>query len=425
MSSTSFAGSPQLTPPSPGSAGLLRSDRILSVDLMRGIVMIIMALDHTRDYFSYLTFQAEDLSRTYGWLFFTRWITHFCAPTFFFLAGTGAYLALGRGKTVGEISHFFWTRGLWLIFLEFTVLTFAWTFVPGQLVGFSVISCLGACMILMAGLTRLPVKWIAAFGIAMIALHNLTDRLDPQQFGGFAWLWTLLHEPGFAIIPGMKTGFLVLYTLVPWVGVMAAGYAFGAIVRRPPAERQRWIYRIGAAATASFVLLRATGVYGNLAPGLMFGFQVSPGPWQHPPSATLTIISFFNVAKYPPSLQYLLMTLGPMLVGLAALDRLTQGGRLNALGRWTLVYGRVPLFYYVLHIFLIHLLAVAAALLFHQSADWLLHGAFWTAPNPPGYGHGLPFVYAMWALVVVALYWPCAWFAALKARRKDWWLSYL
>ena len=422
---STVAEPPQIVSPPKSAAGLLRSDRILPVDLMRGIVMIIMALDHTRDYFTFLTFQAEDLTHTYGWLFFTRWVTHFCAPTFFFLAGTGAYLALGRGKTTGQISRFFWTRGLWLIFLECTVLSYVWTFVPGMVVGFSVISCLGGCMILMALLARLPVKWLGAFGVAVIVLHNLTDRVGPAQFGSFAWLWALLHVPGPATIPGTKSVVFVLYALVPWVGVMAAGYAFGAILRRPAEDRQRVTFAIGAAATAGFVLLRATGVYGNLAPGLDFGFQVSPGLWQHFPQLSLTVISFLNVAKYPPSLQYLLMTLGPMLMTLALLDRVTQGGRLNALGRWTLVFGRVPLFYYVLHIFAIHLLAVAVALVFHQSTYWLLHGAFWAAPNPTGYGHGLPFVYAIWAIVIVSLYFPCAWFAVLKARRKDWWLSYL
>ncbi len=425
MASTTIAEPPQIAPPTQSKTGLLRSDRILSVDLVRGIAMVIMALDHTRDYFSYLTFQAEDLTQTYGWLFFTRWITHFCAPTFFFLAGTGAYLALGRGRALGQISTFFWTRGLWLIALEFTLLSYIWTFVPGKLVGFSVISCLGACMMLMALLVRLPVKWIGAFGVTVVALHNLTDRIGPEQAGRFAWLWSILHVPGPMTIPGAKLVMLVLYTLVPWIGVMAAGYAFGAILRRPPPERQRITLVIGAAATAAFVLLRATGWYGNLAPGLQFGFQVSPGPWQHFPQVGLTMISFFNVAKYPPSLQYLLMTLGPMLVVLALMDRVTQDGRLNSLGRWTLVFGRVPLFYYVLHILAIHLLAVVVALACHQSTDWLLHGAFWAAPNPPGYGHGLPFVYAMWVLVVVLLYFPCAWFADLKSRRKDWWLSYL
>jgi len=430
MTTTTLAEPPQISPPVQSTAGLLRSDRILSVDLVRGIAMVIMALDHTRDYFSYLTFIPEDLTRTYGWLFFTRWITHFCAPTFFFLAGTGAFLALGRGKALGEISHFFWTRGLWLIVLECTLLSYVWTFVPGMVVGFSVITCLGSCMILMALLVRLPLKWLATFGLAVIAFHNLTDRIGPEQFGRFAWLWSILHVPGPMTIPATQLMLFVLYPLVPWIGVMAVGYAFGSILRRPPAERQRVTLVIGIATVAVFVLLRVTGLYGNLTPTLLssgqqFGVQVSPGPWQHFPQTGLTIISFLNVAKYPPSLQYLLMTLGPMLIVLALLDRVTQGGRLNSLGRWTLVFGRVPLFYYVLHIFALHLLAVVVALACHQSTDWLLHGAFWAAPNPPGYGHGLPFVYGMWALVVVLLYFPCAWFAELKTRRKDWWLSYL
>jgi uncharacterized membrane protein len=425
MASNIVAEPPLIAPPLTGAAGLLGSDRIVSVDLIRGIVMVIMALDHTRDYFSFLQFQPEDLTQTYGWLFFTRWITHFCAPTFCFLTGTGAYLALGRGRTVSEISRFFWTRGLWLVFLELTVISFAWTFLPGMITGGSVIWCLGWCMVLMALLVRLPVRWLGAFGMALIALHNLADRVAPAQFGSFAWLWNLLHVPGVFTIPGSHVQFLSFYVLIPWVGVMAAGYAFGAIVRRPPAERQSLIFRIGAAATATFVLLRATGVYGNLHEGLSFGFQISPGPWQHFPSLTLTIISFFNVAKYPPSLQYLLMTLGPMLIALAWLDRATQGVELTPLGRWTLVFGRVPMFYYILHIFLIHLMAVVVAVLCHQSTTWLFSGVFWRAPNPPGYGHGLPFVYAMWALAILLLYFPCAWFAELKARRKDWWLSYL
>jgi uncharacterized membrane protein len=424
MAST-VAEPPQITPPMSGAASLLRSDRIVSVDLVRGIVMVIMALDHIRDYFTYLTFPPEDVTHTYGWLFFTRWITHFCAPTFCFLTGTGAYLALVRGKTVGEISRFFWTRGLWLVFLELTVMAFAWTFVPGKVIGAGVIWCLGWCMVLMALLVRMPVKWLGAFGVAMILVHNLADSVSPERFGRFGWLWTTLHVPGPIAIPGISNFFLMLYVLIPWVGVMAAGYAFGAIVRRPAEERQRIIFRIGASATAAFVVLRATGWYGNLAPDLMFGFQIGSGPWEHFPSLTLTVISFFNVAKYPPSLQYLLMTLGPMLIVLAGLDRATQGGRLSAPRRWILVFGRVPLFYYTIHIFLIHLMALAVALMCHQPADWLLHGAFWMNPIPPGYGHGLPFIYGVWALALVILYFPCAWFAGVKARRKDWWLSYL
>jgi len=425
MASSTVVEPPQIATPTPGVAGLLRSDRIVSVDLMRGIVMVIMALDHVRAYFTFLTFEPEDLTQTYGWLFFTRWITHFCAPTFCFLTGTGAYLALGRGKTIGDISHFFWTRGLWLVFLELTVISFAWRFDPSMLADAAVIWCLGWCMVLMALLVRLPIKWLGAFGVAVMVLHNLTDRVSPAQFGKLGWLWTVLHVPGPIPIPGTKSMFFIFYALIPWVGVMAAGHAFGAIVRRPAAERQRAMYRIGAAATLGFVLLRVTGAYGNLAPGLPFGVQISPGPWQHFPSLSLTVISFLNVAKYPPSLQYLLMTLGPMLVVLAWLDHVTQGGKLNPLGRWTLVFGRVPMFYYVLHIYLIHLMAVAVAVLCHQPTFWVLHGAFLAGPQPPGYGHGLPFIYTMWAVVIVLLYFPCAWFAALKARRKDWWLSYL
>jgi uncharacterized membrane protein len=384
--------------------------------------MVIMALDHVRDYFTGNAFAPEDMTHTYGWLFFTRWITHFCAPAFFFLAGSGAFLALGRGKTVGQVSRFFWTRGLWLVFLELTVIDFAWTFQfsPSGLVIWS----LGWCMVFMALIVRMPVRWVGAFGIALIALHNLTDRVDPARFGKMGWLWTFLHVPGGFPIGG-NYFFFILYTVIPWVGVMAAGYALGAVLRNPAAARQRTIFWIGASATLLFVVLRAGGLYGNLPTGLPFGIPFSTGSWQHFPSLTLTVISFFNVEKYPPSLQFLLMTLGPALMLLAWMDRVTQGGRLNLLGRWILVYGRVPMFYYVVHLFVLHFMTIAVALLTHQPVMQLLHGAFWAGQPPAGYGHGLPFIYAMWALAVILLYWPCAWFAGVKARRRDWWLSYV
>src|SRR5271165_255645 len=262
MASVTLVEPPAVVPPSPGAAGLLRSDRLVSVDLLRGIVMVLMALDHVRDYFTYLAFAPEDLTRTYGWLFFTRWMTHFCAPTFFFLTGTGAYLALSHGKTTGQISRFFLTRGLWLVFLELTVIGFAWTFVLGMSYG-GVIWCLGWCMVLMAVLVRLPVKWLGVFGIALIALHNLTDKIDPVRFGKLAWVWTVLHVPGGIPFPGRPGGFFILYPLVPWIGVMAVGYAFGTVLRKPAAERQRATFVVGAMATVLFVALRATGLYGN------------------------------------------------------------------------------------------------------------------------------------------------------------------
>jgi uncharacterized membrane protein len=350
-------------------------------------------------------------------------LTHFSAPAFFFLAGTGAYLSLGRGKSSGNLSRFLWTRGLWLVFMELSVVAYAWSFSPGWGFG-GVLWALGWSMVLMSLLVRLPVKWVGAIGIAMIALHNLTDRIDPASWGKLAPLWTFLHSPGGIPVPKIQF-FFILYAIVPLVGVMAVGYAFGAVLRESPERRQRITFRIGALATLGFVLLRATGIYGNPPSGLPFGIPFGAGPWAHGPTLTLTIISFFNVTKYPPSLQFLLMTLGPALVVLAMLDRVTSGGRLNALGRFILVYGRVPMFFYVLHIFLVHVMCIAVAIVTHQPYGWLLHGGFMSNSPTSGYGHGLPFIYLMWALAILLLYAPCRWFAGVKQRRRDWWLSYL
>jgi uncharacterized membrane protein len=405
------------------SPDLMRPERLISVDILRGLAMIVMALDHVRDYFTYRWFAPEDLTQTYGWLFFTRWVTHYAAPTFFFLAGTGAFLSLGRGKSVAQISRFLWTRGLWLVLLELTVIGFAWTFIPGQSYG-GVIWALGWCMVLMSLLVRLPVKWVGFIGIAMIFLHNLTDRIDPARFGKLAPLWTILHVPGVVPVPKVQF-FFILYALIPWVGVMAAGYSFGAILRRPGEQRQRTIFRLGLAATTLFIVLRASGLYGNLPADLPFGIPISTGPWVHGKTLTLTIISFFNPEKYPPSLQFLLMTLGPALMLLAAFDRWTQSGKLNSFSQFVSVYGRVPMFYYIVHIFLIHLMTIAAALLTHQPYGQMLHGGFWAGSPEPGYGHGLPFIYLMWAIAVLLLYWPCKWFAGVKQRNKSWWLGYL
>ena len=248
--------------------------------------MIIMALDHVRDYFTSAPFQPEDLSRTNGALFLTRFITHFCAPTFSLLAGTGAYLAVSRGKSVQEVSRFFWTRGLWLIFLEFTVAGFAWTFSISY--GFAlVIWALGMSMVIMAGLVRLPVRWIAAFGIVMIAGHNLLDGIRAESLGKFSGLWTILHSPGMVMLKP-DFGVEVLYSLVPWVGVMACGYALGALLLRP--DHKKLILRLGIGLTVAFFVLRGFNLYGNGTAGYPF----SIGPWKTQPSLTLTLISFFN-----------------------------------------------------------------------------------------------------------------------------------
>src|SRR3954470_24622163 len=391
--------------------------RLVSVDILRGLVMVIMALDHTRDFVTYLRFAPEDMAHTYGALFFTRFITHFCAPVFALLAGAGAFLSSNQGKSIQQVSRFFFTRGLWLVVLELTVIDYAWGFVPWVHAG--VIWILGWSMVAMALIVRLPVRWIAVLGLTMIATHNLLDRIDPASFGKFDWAWTLLHTPGRIAITD-NLSFSVLYVLIPWVAVMAVGFAFGAVLMRP--DRRKWTLTLGISATALFFLLRGVNLYGNGIAGLPFGFPRSAGPWSVQPTLTLTVISSFNTLKYPPSLDYLLMTLGPSLIVLGLLD---GAKAVHGLSRILLVYGRVPLFYYVLHLYLIHLIAMVVALISHQP---ILHGHLSVdfAQRPPGYGHSLPFVYAMWILAVAILYLPCSWFMALRARRRDLtWLSYM
>ena len=397
-----------------------RSSRIVSVDQLRGLVMILMALDHTRDYFSGLPFSPEDLSKTFGALFFTRVITHICAPVFFLLAGAGAYLSVARGKSLPQVSYFFWTRGLWLIFLELTVLRFAWDFTFPSVPFVQVIWALGWSMVAMALIVRLPLRSIAGLGVALIVFHNLLDPITPAALGRLSGLWMVLHTPGLvSITPQMK--FFVGYPLIPWIGVMAAGYAMGVLLQRH--DRRKWTLGLGVALTLAFFVLRALNLYGNGDAGISSIVSSSVGPWKLQPSLTLTIIAFFNTLKYPPSLDYLLMTLGPALIVLACLDGVTAE---RGLGRILLVFGRVPLFYYVVHIFLIHALAIFVGLLFRQPVAWLWHGSFVLQDSPVGYGHGLPFVYLMWFIALLILYLPCKSYMAFKSRHRDWvWLSYL
>jgi uncharacterized membrane protein len=394
-----------------------RAPRLVSVDVLRGLVMVIMALDHARDFMTDLRIYPEDLSHTNGALFFTRFLTHYCAPVFAFLAGTGAFLSTRRGKSLSEVSWFFFTRGLWLVLLELTVVDFAWGLQPWAHGG--VIWILGWSMVVMALIVRLPLRWIAALGLTMIAAHNLLDRINPASFGKFSWLWMLLHSPGrIPITSGFS--FSVRYVLIPWVGVMAMGFVFGSLLER--LDRRRWILTIGISATLLFFVLRGINLYGNGVAGLPFGYPRSAGPWSVQPTLSLTVISFFNVLKYPPSLDYLLITLGPALIFLGLID----GARAErGLSRILMVYGRVPLFYYVLHIYLLNGMARLVALAFHQPV-WNATIIADFVQKPPGYGHGLPFVYAMWILAVAILYLPCLWFMKFRSRHRDWaWLSYL
>jgi uncharacterized membrane protein len=394
------------------AASIATTGRLESIDFVRGLVMVIMAIDHTRDYFTNLAFEPENLQRTWYALFFTRWITHFCAPLFFFLAGTGAYF-YGAKRTPRELRRFLWTRGLWLAIVEFTIVGFAWTFVfPFGF--FGVIWSLGLSMIVLSVAVRMPLKWLALLSVAVICLHDLADKVRPEQFGSWGWIWSVLHVKGLVNIFGWRE--FVLFPLAPWCAVMAAGYVFGALLQR--SDRRVWMVRLGTAMTIAFLLLRLTNVYGNppAQPG-----GVTPGDWHVQPTLEKTIILFLDTEKYPPSLQFLLMTLGPSLLLLGWL----AGKRLSGWWQKVVAFGRVPMFFYVLHLYLIHIMAVAAAAILGQPYSWLLHGGFILSYPQGAYGHNLPFIYLMWAIAVLLLYFPCARFAALKQRRRDWWLSYL
>src|SRR6186713_2088754 len=378
--------------------------RLESVDILRGLVMIVMALDHTQDFFANGGFNPRDV--TDAALFMTRWLTHFCAPTFIFLAGISAFLYGAQGRSTRDVSRFLVTRGIWLVLIEFTVVRLGWSFdLHFNYFVAQVIFAIGVSMVALSAIVYLPRGAIAAIGLAMIAGHNALDGIRAEQFGAAAPLWHLLHQPGlFGIAPGVK--FVVLYPLIPWIGVMAVGYALGPVFTQGRAARVRQLFMLGAAVTLGFVVLRATNLYGD------------PAPWAIQDNLLATVLSFINCEKYPPSLLYLGMTLGPALMLVAAFERVR-----GPVAKWIATFGRVPFFYYVVHIFLLHVLAIVFA--------WATIGdiGFLFGPSagrkPATYGLDLAGIYAVWLAVVVALYPLCRWFARIKCRRTEWWWSYL
>ena len=383
-----------------------RRARLDSVDLLRGVIMIVMALDHTRDFFGIPGQNPTNLATASAGLFLTRWVTHFCAPVFFLLTGTGAFLSLRR-RTPAGLSHFLVTRGLWLIFADAVVLRcLAYQFnVDFKVTILVVLWALGWSMIVLAALVRLP-PWVAiTFGAILVAGHNLLDGVKSANP-----LWVILHSPGFVLNTPAHTVF-VAYPLIPWIGVTALGFALGHVYRWDGERRRRFLLRAGLAITAAFFVVRGLNVYGD------------PAPWSPHPTTLFTVLSFLNVTKYPPSLSFLLMTLGPALLFLRAVDQ-----RVPRVLRPAVVYGRVPMFYYMLHFALIHLLAVITCLALYGSAHWMFEspdlGHYPISP-PPGWGWSLPVVWGVWALVVLLMYPVSRWFAGVKRRRSDPWLSYL
>ena len=391
--------------------------RVSSIDIVRGAVMVLMAIDHVR------VFAGVPAGGTTAGLFFTRWVTHFCAPAFIFLAGTSAFL---YGRRNPNLSRFLLTRGIWLVILELTVIRLSWTFNfdfrQYEMAG--VIWVIGWSMIIMAALVKLPVRVIGAIGLLVIVGHNLlsgaaggiAESLGNDARGIF---WKVAYIGFFA--PPIELGpdgprLVVLYTLIPWVGVMAAGYAFGTVLTLPQAKRDRTCLTIGLVAIAAFVVMRGFNLYGDPSPWSV----PTPQPDGEPQLPAL--FSFLNTSKYPASLLFLLMTLGPTIALIPVLERST-----GIMARWMTVFGRVPFFFYVLHIPLIHLIAVIVTRIrMGMLVPWLFANHPMGSPRPPaGYTWSLGLLYVIWFLVVVILYFACRWYADLKARRKSPWMAYL
>lgn len=394
-----------------------KASRVVSIDLIRGAVMILMAIDHVR------VFAGVPAGGATAGIFFTRWITHFCAPAFLFLAGTSAFL---YGRKHEGFSRFLLTRGVWLVFLELTFLRLAWTFnfdfAHYEMAG--VIWVIGWCMILMAGLVKLPLRVVGLIGILIIFGHNLMDpyiqTLVPSLGNDFgSALWKISYVGFFAgpISLGPDgPSLIVLYSLVPWIGVMAAGYAFGAILTLEPTRRNRLCLGIGLGAVALFIILRSFNLYGDPRPWVSAAVSPDGGPGMP------ALFSFLNTTKYPASLSFLLMTLGPMIALIPILER-ARGPLVKPIT----LFGRVPFFFYMLHIPLIHILAILVSIVsLGEVSGWLFMNHPMGSPPPPeGYTWGLGTLYFVWAGAILILYYPCTWFADVKARRTEWWVRYL
>jgi len=412
---------PDITPRTASKPGV-DSSRIGSIDIIRGAVMVLMAIDHVR------VFSGVPAGGPTPGVFFTRWVTHFCAPAFIFLAGTSAFLHGEKVRDRGTLVRFLLTRGTWLVLLELTVLRFAWTFnfdyAHYALAG--VIWVIGWCMILMAALVSLPIAAIGGIGVAIIALHNVTDfyafeLTRAASASTLSPLWQILYFGGnIALSAGGDDGpqLAVLYSIIPWIGVMAAGYGFGRVMRLDPARRRQVCLASGVGAIAMFLVLRGFNLYGDPRPWGDAARRAATQRISAPPA----FLQFLATNKYPASLLFLLMTLGPTILLIPLLER-ARGG----VARVLTVFGRVPFFYYVLHIPLIHLVFVGLSIArFGRIIPWMTtnHPMF-VPPPPAGYTYSLTALYTITLLVVTILYFPCRWFAGLKARRTERWLSYV
>lgn len=376
--------------------------------------MIIMALDHVRMYFGAGTWYAEptNLATTTPLLFFTRWITHFCAPVFVFLAGTSAFLYGAKKADVRETARFLFTRGLWLIAVELAIVNFAWTFDSTySFLILQVIWAIGISLVLLSALVFLPNGWILAIGMTLVFGHNLLDSVVVR--GSSAWdvIWYILHQPTSIFIDSTHLVNFV-YPVLPWMGLMALGYGFGRVYGRdfPAAQRRRWLFAIGICATLLFLFLRSFNLYGE------------PREWQTQDSTLFSLMSFLNTTKYPASLHFLLMTMGPALILLAWLETIAE-----RLAKPVIIFGRVPFFFYVVHLYVIH--ALAMLMLVTQGHDWrayILSARGITSGTLSSYGLGLEVVYGIWVMIVLLLYPLCKWYQKVReSHPARHWLRYL
>lgn len=388
-------------------------ERVYSIDVLRGIVMILMALDHVRDYFMTGAMSSDPLNpeTTFPALYITRWVTHFCAPIFVFLSGLSVFLMNGR-KSRAEISKFLLTRGLWLILIEVTVVSLGLSFNPLFSIFFlQVIWAIGVSFVLLSLFVFLPWGAILAIGIGITVSHNLLDFYEAQPGFQPGLLWEFLHKQTFVpreVLPGHSA--LVIYPFLPWVGIMMMGYGCGRLFMQDVSAQKRrsLLVTIGFGMIGLFFLLRALNVYGD------------PLHWDAWPTLQQTVFSFFNVQKYPPSLLYTCATIGPGLLMLAALEHARN--RVTAVCK---VYGSVPFFYYVVHFYLIHALTVVAFFASGYGMDQVVDPQSPFLFRPVSFGFSLPVVYVIWIAVVAALYRPCKWFAEYKRTQRKWWLSYV
>lgn len=394
------------------SETILIKNRVQSIDILRGIVMVIMALDHTRGFFHYSSSMGADpmdLETTTPFFFFTRWITHFCAPVFVFLSGTSVFLFEAKGKTKKQVSTFLLTRGLWLILVEILIIVPLWEFSFNS-IDLQVIWAIGLCMVIFSALIFLPIRVLFFIGIIIIFSHNLLDGIKIHEENWQSFLWALVHERHkFTITENMRI--LVAYPFLPWLGLMITGYCMGTLYTKnyPAAKRKNILLFTGLGLIMLFILIRSFNIYGDMH------------QWAEQRNAMYTFLDFIKITKYPPSLLFILITIGIALVVLSRLENVS-----NKLTNKIAVFGKVPFFYYIAHLFVIHLTAFIAFFIMGGTWQQLDPTGFHHSNLPPSFGFSLTVTYIAWIAIIILLYFPCRWYNNYKSNHKEkWWLSYL